>query len=332
MLKTFDRGYWVSKLYKYQSVYYWFIYSVYFKTLTYFSAANPRIYLGGMLNERKSDIYSLIPGKYLPKTHLINSPDTCDPNQLVELFDFPFILKPNIGYKGHLVRRIDNREELISALDDFGETEVVAQEFVKEEKEYSIMYYHFPQDDVSGISSLVEKHLPHVTGDGVSTFSTLLENLNNPFLKKVWVLEKFGNITDHVIPEGEIFIVDHIGNYSRGAKFENLNHEIDPELVIAMNGFFTAVGGMNFCRLDVKAESLAHLKKGEFKLLEINGAKSEPLHIYDPHMKWREVISDIRRHWKILFEIVRQNIESVKFPSSYEGIKSWRRLKKQMGQ
>ena len=35
--------------------------------------------------------------------------------------------------------------------------------------------------------------------------------------------------------------------------------------------------GVNFGRLDVKAASLEALKKGEFKLLEINGAKAEPV-------------------------------------------------------
>lgn len=287
-----------------------------------------------MLDDRKSDIYQLIPEKYLPQTRLV--PAGCNPTRLTETilqeFTLPLILKPNIGYKGHQVRRIDTPEELTLALDIMGDQEIIVQMFLPHAREYSIMFFRFQESGSSGITSLVEKHLPLVKGDDKSTLRELIARLNNPFLKKKWALKKLEKRLDEVIPEGEEIIVDHIGNYSRGAKFESLNSEIDPQLIDSINRFFNRVKGMNFCRLDVKSESLDHLKRGEFKLLEINGAKSEPLHIYDPNLSVFNVIRDISRHWSILFEIVKENIASTDFPSSIEGIRSWRSLKKLMEQ
>jgi hypothetical protein len=97
-----------------------------------------------------------------------------------------------------------------------------------------------------------------------------------------------------------------------------------------MNTFFS-FEGLNFGRLDVKAESLEALKQGNFLLLEINGAKAEPVHIYDPQMSIYKIMSDIRFHWNTLFHIVKENISHAKNPSSVEGLKSFRSLKKSVG-
>ena len=64
---------------------------------------------------------------------------------------------------------------------------------------------------------------------------------------------------------------------------------------------------------------LEDLKNGRFKLLEINGAKSEPLHIYDPNLSLSQVVNDISLHWKTLFGVVKENIATTEFPSSMEG-------------
>ena len=63
-----------------------------------------------------------------------------------------------------------------------------------------------------------------------------------------------------------------------------------------------------FGRLDIRYESRELLEQGKlFSVLEVNGAGSEPTHIYDPRhslfFAWKEII----RHWVILFKISRAN-------------------------
>jgi hypothetical protein len=60
--------------------------------------------------------------------------------------------------------------------------------------------------------------------------------------------------------------------------------------------------------LDILHTSLEELSIGEnFSIIEINGAGSEPTHIYDPKhslfFAWHEII----RHWKMLYEVSRIN-------------------------
>ncbi|MDE3253205.1 MAG: D-alanine--D-alanine ligase, partial [Bacteroidota bacterium] len=52
----------------------------------------------------------------------------------------------------------------------------------------------------------------------------------------------------------------------------------------------------------------------DFSIIELNGAGSEPTHIYDPRhsifFAWKEII----RHWHILLTISRQNHQKKRIP------------------
>lgn len=314
------------------SMIHWAAYSIYFRTLTYFSVANPCIYLGGMLDERKTDIYELVPEEYLPKTIMYEPDDiTSVVLDVEENFEYPIIAKPNVGFRGFLVHKIDTREELENVVSKYKGKELLIQEFLTESREYSVMFYDI-KNEQSGISSLVEKHFPGVTGDGVQSLRQLIEELDNPFLNIEWVLEKNKKELERVLEKDQYKLIDHIGNYNRGSKFVSLNESIDQELVTSIRSFFKYVPGMHFCRLDVKATSLQALKAGNFKLLEINGAKSEPLHIYDTDMTYFGVIKATRQHWKTLFRIVKKDIQEMVIPSSMEGIRSYFSLRKMVSE
>lgn len=68
------------------------------------------------------------------------------------------------------------------------------------------------------------------------------------------------------------------------------------------------IDGFYFGRLDIRYANWEDLQRGKnFSIIELNGAGSEPTHIYDPahslFFAWREII----RHWNILWNISRQN-------------------------
>ncbi len=322
-MKYTQRGYWVSKTYKWLSVCHWVLYSVYFRTLTYFSVANPCIHLGGMLDERKSDIYKQVPRRYLPKMKLYRSIERSEIiEDITKHFSFPIIAKPNIGFRGFLVAKIDSVEELKTVINRYKGKELLIQEYLAEAHEYSVMYYRLNNREY-GISSLVEKHFPVVLGDGKKAIKELILDFDNPYLNKEWALKKNKAHLNKILIKGQKFLIDHVGNQARGSTFENLHEHIDKELCESIHSFFSFVPGMHFCRLDVKAESMQDLKSGRFKLLEINGAKSEPIHIYDPRMSMNDVIKATHEHWRTLFRIVQADIDTTEIPSSLQGIKSY---------
>lgn len=331
-MKIKDRGYWISTLYKYQSLWYWFWYSVYFRSITFFSSANPGLHLGGMLDDKKSDIYKLVNPQYLPITIELQNPVDTFLNQMEHAgLSFPVMVKPDIGFKGFLVKKIDTSDEMKSVISEFGHRDILIQEYIGDTREFSVMCYFIKNTGRYKVSSFVEKHLPFVTGDGHKSLSQLINELKSPFLKKDWITRKMAQRGCDVPAAGERIIIDHVGNYARGSKFESLNDQIDDALEQVINRFFENMEGLNFGRLDIKSKSVEALKMGEFKLLEINGAKSEPIHIYDPKVGWWEAIKDISFHWRTLFDIVKENRYYTKDPSSSEGLKSYWSLKKSVG-
>ena len=264
-LKILDRGYWVSKLFYFQSMWYWFIYSLKFQSITFFSAINPAVHLGGMLDERKSDIYKLVPKQYLPKTISVSVPsDELAEDIISSRIGFPMIIKPDVGLKGYLVKKVDNANELVESLRDYQGREVLFQEFLTHDREFSLLYYHMPSSGKYGISSFIEKKLPFVIGDGTSSLGQLIDKKFNPFLKKEYILKKKKDEIHTVVAKGEKIIIDHVGNYSRGSKFYSLNHEIDNHLIDAAHHFFSNVKGLNFGRMDFDPSSdvVAALSKG----------------------------------------------------------------------
>ena len=98
------------------------------------------------------------------------------------------------------------------------------------------------------------------------------------------------------------------GNHVRGAKFLDANHLIDDELTHTIDTICQQVKGFYFGRLDIRYNSWERLKRGqEFSIIELNGAGSEPTHMYDPKHSlfyaWKEIV----RHWIILCRVSRMN-------------------------
>jgi len=68
------------------------------------------------------------------------------------------------------------------------------------------------------------------------------------------------------------------------------------------------------------------LKKGtDFSLIEVNGAGSEPTHMYDPRHSLFNAWKEIVKHWLILWRISRANHKrGVPYIKWKEGVKMFR--------
>lgn len=324
-----DRGYWVSLHFYWQSLIHYFYNCARFRSLTFFSAVNPAIPFGGMLDDRKSDIDPIIPKKYRPKTikYLINEP--LEKQLLAAGIQAPFIVKPDVGLKGYKVRYFESKEDANIFLSQQAEAEAwIIQSYIDFKREFSILYYHNPIKKDYGVLSLIEKQYPIIKGDGKKNIKTLIEESKNVNIDKVWILEKWVNKWDEVLPEGEQLIIDNIGNYSRGSSFHSMMDQVTPTLVQKCKSIFDEFEGVHFFRMDLKADSLEAFLEGDFKVIEINGAKGEPLHIYDRQHSFWSNIKDIHKHWKILSEIVTAKQKSgYQFPDNIDGLRALRSIK-----
>lgn len=330
-MKILDRGYWTSQHFYWQSMYHYLMNGARFRSMTFFSACNPAIDLGGMLHDRKTDIYSLLPEHIVPATTIITSRSAAEAFIEKNNLSFPLIVKPNVGLKGFKVYKIADENELNSFFqeNDVNEREWLLQEYLDYAKEFSVLFYRYPKLKKNGVSSFIEKTYPTVIGDGKKSLKTLIDEYNNPFLIKKDVYKRFSEVLDSIPEKGTKIILDFIGNYSRGAKFHSKMEYVSEEMCFMLSSLFQKADGLNFFRVDLKSNTVDDFLKGDFKVLEINGMKSEPLHIYDAGSSFFHNSRIIKEHWSIIEKITLEQRELLKeVPSFRQGLKSLISIKK----
>jgi len=283
------------------------------RTLLFFHGANPSIKYGGMAMESKKEIYDLIPENWIPKT-VFASPEISFQKILSELksqtINFPVIVKPNIGLKGLGVAELKDSDELEDYLNN-NDSDFLIQEKINYQHEVGIFYHRFPDEKRGNITGMVKKEFLSVKGNGKKTLRELvMENPRSAFQIKA-IEQKMGSEMNKIVPENEEIILIPFGSHTRGAKFIDISNEVTEKLEQKIDEICTKVNGFYFGRLDVMFENLELLKNGEnFKIIEINGAKSEPTHMYDPKHSLFFAWKEIAKHWKIMAEISRKNHES----------------------
>lgn len=280
------------------------------RSFFFFSASNPAIENGGFLNESKKDIYSIMPAELSPKTVFFSLPSNAD--IVIEQLKrqglrFPLIGKPDIGGRGRGVKALkdesDVRAYVHNAFLDFH-----IQEFVAYKNEVGIFYYRYPDQPNGAISGIVAKEFLSVTGNGKTSIKDLLMDEKRAILQMDSLETMYGDALNTVLPDGEKKTLVPYGNHARGARFLDVSHLIDEELTSAIDAICKQVKDFYFGRLDIRYNTWEELKQGKnFSVIEVNGAGSEPTHIYDPKhslfFAWKEIV----RHWIILWRISRMN-------------------------
>jgi hypothetical protein len=302
------------------------------RSFFFYAAANPSIKNGGFLGESKKEIYAMVPPELQPAT--IFFPGASDPNTVLEKmlgagFDFPMIAKPDIGARGNGVKKLVNAESLM-AYASAASFDFHIQEFISYEKELGIFYYRFPNRSEGNISGIVHKEFLKVTGDGMRNVRDLLKINSRGSLQLNSLETTDPGMLDLIIPAGEIFTVSPYGNHARGALFLDESSLVNEALITTMDNICRKIPAFYYGRLDIRYKSRELLEQGDsFSIIEVNGAGSEPTHIYDPShsvfFAWKEII----RHWVILFKISRLN-HALGHPylSISEGIKMFRKNRK----
>lgn len=273
--------------------------------LFFFSNVNPAIPLGGAAGESKNDILQILPPEILPKAAFL--PAGIPVEQAMERLalaglEFPVIIKPDVGERGFLVKKVEHRDELQAHLARFP-VDFIAQEFLTLPMEFSVLFHRLPDTGKFAVTSVCRKEFLGVTGDGRSTIRELMAAQ----VRAAFQLERFEaqqtELLEHVPLAGERVLLEPIGNHARGTKFLNANALIGPELSAAFDRICSKIDGVLYGRFDLKCASEEALRRGEIKVMELNGVLGEPAHIYDPSFGMWRAYRDLYRHWRILYRI-----------------------------
>ena len=261
---------------------------------------------GGFVMDSKREIYDLIPQKYYPKTDFIQEGIPFE--EVIQILEsskikLPFIVKPDIGLRGSAVKKITNLGEL----EDYhhkANFDYLLQDLIPFENEVGIFYVRFPNQEKGKLTGIVAKEFLIVEGDGVATIEDLLK-VNPRYEFQLKALQKeYGKQLLEILPRGEKKNLVPYGNHARGAKFLDYSHLISPELTKVIDEMCIQIPEFYFGRMDVMYNTWAELEQGEnFSIVELNGAASEPTHIYDPKHSLFFAWKELARHIGYMFHI-----------------------------
>jgi hypothetical protein len=302
------------------------------RSLTLFTAANPGIFASGLVGESKSQILRhlsqaaefIVLENTLPVTEKVaaaekflggrlqaaagletgstsEGPIEIGPQAQACPPGYPIVLKPDVGERGTNVAIIRDatalRAYLKRAIGD-----VIVQRYVPG-LEFGVSYCRYPNEARGCITSITEKHFPHVTGDGRSTIGELIQR--DP--RAALIADAYAKSCRRPMPDvpqaGERVALVEIGSHCRGSIFLDGSHLKTGALESAIDAAAKEHPGFCLGRFDLRAASIEDFQAGRFAILELNGVAGEATHVYDPKVTLLEAYRVIFRQWRAAFEI-----------------------------
>jgi membrane protein DedA with SNARE-associated domain len=299
------------------------------RSLTLPTAANPTIFTGGMWGESKSSyFYDVAPAERQWVANFVVVKRNADASSVAADIeraarslanaglDFPLIAKPDIGWHGHGVRRIDNRNQLADYIADFpqGHT-LMLQRYVPYAAEAAVLYARLPGDTSGRILSLTLRYFPHVVGNGSMTVRRLIGSDARARWKSALHLgidsthcgvDPFD--LDRIPARGEVVRMALIGNQRAGALYRDGSRHITTALEARFDAIARGMTEFHYGRFDLRFDTVEGLMCGEdFSIVEINGIGGEAIDCWDPRLPVREVYRRLAEQQRLLFLIGDRN-------------------------
>ena len=310
--KNTNWEYWPSYMFYVPVVPYALYLAIKSRSFGFFSAVNPAIEGSGNGLESKFKTVQLIPEKYKPETIYIKIGEKIEsvlPKLVTHKINFPLIIKPDIGFRGLLVKKINSESELSEYIIKYNSINLIIQELIELKNECGIFYYRIPGEKTGKITSITLKKYLMVIGDGTSSISELILKDERAKIYVSLISELNKDRLQTIPKKNEEIVLNIIGNHSKGTQFINGNKLINKELINFFDTLNTSIKGWYYGRVDIKYTNFEDLKKGEnLKIIEINGIISEPTHMYDASKgTYFGALKAIKNHWKIIYLIGVKN-------------------------
>jgi membrane protein DedA with SNARE-associated domain len=297
------------------------------RSLTLPTTANPYIATGGMWGESKSayfDDVAIAQRSAIAAYTVIErgrggagAQTDCDAalHLLAETgIAFPVVAKPDIGWHGYGVRRLNNRADLFGYLNAFpAGARIVLQHFVPYDGEAAVLYARMPGEAHGRILSLTLRYFPHVVGNGVSTLRELIRADARARWKSNLhlghdVTHVGARALDAVPARGEVVQLALIGNQRAGGLYRDGHRHVTDALEDRFDAIARSMSEFHYGRFDIRFETVQALRRGEkFEIVEINGIGGEAIDAWDPDLSVLETYRRLFEQQRLLFKIGDRN-------------------------
>lgn len=265
----------------------WMLLALRHRSLTLPSAINPALETGGLAGESKSAALAQIGPAfdgYVAAWRVVEP--GADPIVVRRAagFAYPIIAKPDIGWCGYGVCRIDDDTELLAYAAAFPpEGRIILQQRVLAPQEAGLFYVREPGAASGVLTGVTVRHTPHVIGDGMNTLHALITASPRAGRHAATTMARFDpTALAHVPAAGERVILTTIASLRVGARYEDATSQVTPLLTATVDAIARAMPDFHLGRFDVRFETMAALRRGEFQVIEVNGAGSEAIQFFDP--------------------------------------------------
>ena len=145
--------YWSANVVYLPTFFYWVWMMLKFRSVKFYKFSNPSIKHGGFIHDSKMDIYKLLPTDIYPKTVLIKKNQAYDFEKTISdnYFNFPVILKPDVGLRGIDVVKVDTVEEIIKYYQS-QDKDFLIQEYIDLPNEIGLFYCRLPNQNTGKIT------------------------------------------------------------------------------------------------------------------------------------------------------------------------------------
>lgn len=317
----------------------WLLLAVRYRSLTLPLIANPIIPLSGMVGGSKHELMNYAQGHckaaILPWVYweVRNEPSAeqakaCVLRAAKKGIHLPFVCKPDIGCRGSGVKLIKSLTELeaVMAVYPFG-AGLLCQKLASYEPEVGVFYVKEPDSPQGYIASLTFKDTPSVIGDGEKTLAQLVAEDERAYNLLELYRERNQSHWNQVVIKGERFRLLFSASHCRGAVFTDAKAYITPALTQSLNIIMNDLPDFYYGRLDVKYSNIERLQQGlDLEIVEINGASSESIHIWDKTTRLRDAVKVLLWQYRTLFKLgAYQRKQGVKTPGLLALISAWRK-------
>ncbi len=300
--------FWPALLFYVPIIYYYIRLSVKYRSFLVPFYANPHIKNGGLIGEAKWDFLSGSLASEPSTLKAVLVPKSLGLDSALEMvrskhFEFPMIIKPDVGQRGFGVRIVKNETELSDYIRLSGFDRIV-QKLSDFANEAGLFYIRMPDQENGFIFSITDKRFPYVIGDGRSAVGELILNDVRARIIAPVYFSRLEAELDRVPQVGERLYLSECGNHCQGAIFLDGKNMITPELTQTIDRLAKKMPDFYFGRFDVRYESTESLMRGEgFQIVEINGAGAEATHIWDSNTRLVDAYKTLFFQWETLFEI-----------------------------
>jgi hypothetical protein len=289
-------------------VLHWFYLAARYGSLTLPSCLNPRIETGGLAGESKSACLAQIGAGFAPwvaRWCRIGAGEDAGSAREAAGLEFPLIAKPDIGWCGYGVRRVDSDAALEAyAAGVPAGGAFILQRLIVAPHEAGLLYMRQPGAVRGTLAAVTLRHTPCVTGDGKRSVAALAaaDPRCRPHL--TIYADALGEAGYHRVPaRGETVFLTTIASLRIGARYEDASALITPALAARVEAIAGSMADFHYGRFDVRFDGLDALLAGDFSIIEVNGAGSEAIQFWDPALTMAAAFRGVFAKQKQIFEL-----------------------------